>query len=364
MLGDMFSYIIEQSQVFTTALGQHLMITFVALIISIVLGLVLGIMGSRLPWLREILLTVSKIGRTIPSLAILALALPLLGIGTPPVLLALGFIGTLPVLINTTVGIEQVDANTKEAARGMGMRDRDILLRLELPIAVPIIMAGIRTSAVVVVASATLAAFIGGGGLGDLILRGHALNRDHIMLAGALPATLLAFYFEEAFGRLERWATPKGLKEETRAAIGLMAVLLAVAIMPLIFGVLLPWDISVDAAGTPTVLTGLHSEYRAIGLPVLLLSLLAAMLPRPRRWAFAMTLITSVLAIASLIWLAIGIITQVGQFRIGVVLITASVLAIALITGYEFILSYRARQANPTQLKATSSPPVASQIKG
>lgn len=356
MFGQMFDYIINESQVFTTALRQHLIITFIALAISIVLGLALGVLGSRMPWLRSTLLTVSKIGRTIPSLAILALALPLLGIGTPPVLLALAFIGTLPVLINTTVGIEQVDSDTKEAARGMGMRDHQILLRLELPIAIPIIMAGIRTAAVVVVASATLAAFIGGGGLGDLILRGHSLNRDHIMLAGALPATLLAFYFEEAFGRLERWATPKGLKEETRAAMGFLTVLLAVAIMPLIFGVLLPWDVSVDAEGTPTVLTGLHEAYRSIGLPVLLLSLLAAMLPRRQQGAFGFTLFTSGLAIASLIWLAIGIITQIDQFQIGLILLVVSVLAIALICGYELVLSYRARQADPAPLQATASP--------
>ncbi|MGD1929704.1 MAG: ABC transporter permease [Leptolyngbyaceae cyanobacterium] len=356
MLGKMFDYIINQSQVFTTTLQEHLVITFVALAISIVLGLLLGILGSRLPWLRDTLLTISKIGRTIPSLAVLALALPLLGIGKPPVLLALGFIGTLPILINTTIGIEQVNADTKEAARGMGMRDLQILTRLELPIAIPIIMAGIRTAAVVVVASATLAAFIGGGGLGDLILRGHSLNRDHIMLAGALPATLLAFYFEEAFGRLERWATPKGLKEETRAAVGLISVLLAVAIMPLIFGVLLPWDVSVDATGTPTVLTGLHSEYRAIGLPVLLLSLLATMLPRPKHGAFTMSLITSGLAITALVWLAIGIVTRVGQLRLGLALLIAAVFAIAVITGYEFILNYRARQAKPEHLPAVASP--------
>ena len=283
MFAEIFDYIINESQVFTNALSEHLIVTFIALAISIVLGLGLGILGSRVTWLRNSLLTVSKIGRTIPSLAILALALPLLGIGKPPVLLALSFIGTLPVLVNTTIGIEQVDADTKEAARGMGMRDRQILMQLELPIAIPIIMAGVRTAAVVVVASATLAAFIGGGGLGDLILRGHSLNRDHVMLAGALPATLLAFYFEEAFGRLESWATPKGLKEPTKTAVGLTGVLLAAAVMPLIFGVLLPWDITVDGAGTPTVLTGLHSEYRAVGLPVLLMSLLAVLLPRTKR---------------------------------------------------------------------------------
>ncbi|MGJ3250264.1 MAG: ABC transporter permease [Elainellaceae cyanobacterium] len=359
MLGEMSDYIINQSQEFTTALSQHLTITFIALTISIVLGLVLGILGSRMLWLRDTLLTVGKIGRTIPSLAILALALPLLGIGTPPTLVALGFIGTLPILINTTIGIEQVDADTKEAARGMGMRDRQVLLRLELPIALPIIMAGVRTAAVVVVASTTLAAFIGGGGLGDLILRGHALNKDHIMLAGALPATLLAFYFEEAFGRLEGWATPKGLKEETRVSGGLIGVLLAVAVMPLIFGVLLPWELSVDGSGTPVVLTGLHAEYRAIGFPVLLLSLVAALFPR--RWqpgnSFLVLLVTSGLAIASLLWLAIGISTTLDQLQSGLSLFLVAVFSVAVITGFEFIRFYRSRQISPKRLQeATSSP--------
>ncbi len=352
MWTEIFDYIITESQVFTRALEQHLAITFIALAISIVLGLLLGILGSRVAWLKETLLTVSKIGRTIPSLAILALALPLLGIGRPPVLLALGFIGTLPVLINTTIGIEQVDADTKEAAKGMGMRDYEILLRLELPIAVPIIMAGIRTAAVVVVASTTLAAFIGGGGLGDLILRGHSLGKDNVMLAGALPATLLAFYFEEAFGRLEGWATPKGLRDEPEVSVGMLSVLLAVAVMPLIFGVLLPWDISVDSAGTPTILTGLHSEYRMIGLPVLLMSLLAALLPRFSKGAgFAMAAVNAGLGIASLLWLLFGIATAVGQLRAGLGLLLFAVFVIALITGFEFILAYRARQANPARLQ-------------
>ena len=360
MWADIASYIITESQVFTRALEQHLAITFIALAISIVLGLLLGILGSRIDWLKETLLTASKIGRTIPSLAILALALPLLGIGRPPVLLALGFIGTLPVLINTTIGIEQVDADTKEAARGMGMRDHEILLRLELPIAVPIIMAGIRTAAVVVVASTTLAAFIGGGGLGDLILRGHSLGKDNVMLAGALPATLLAFYFEEAFGRLEGWATPKGLRDGPEVSVGMLSVLLAVAVMPLIFGVLLPWDISVDSAGTPTVLTGLHSEYRMIGLPVLLMSLLAALLPRfskgsVKGFRLTMAAVNGGLAIASLVWLLVGIITSINQLRAGLGLLIVAVFSIAVITGFEFILSYRARQANPERFRRAAT---------
>jgi len=356
MWTEIADYIINESQTFTRSLEQHLTITFIALAISIVLGLVLGILGSRIGWLKESLLTASKIGRTIPSLAILALALPLLGIGRPPVLLALGFIGTLPVLINTTIGIEQVDTDTKEAARGMGMRDHEILLQLELPIAIPIIMAGIRTAAVVVVASATLAAFIGGGGLGDLILRGHSLGKDNIMLAGAIPATLLAFYFEEAFGRLEGWATPKGLRDEPETSIGVLSVLLAVAVMPLIFGVLLPWDISVDSGGTPVVLTGLHSEYRAIGLPVLLMSLLAALLPKlSKGLAFTTAVVTGGLAIASLLWLLFSIATSVSQLEAGLGLFTFAVFGIALIKGFKLVTAYRAHQAKPRRLREAVS---------
>lgn len=350
MLVETVDYIINQSQDFTTALSQHLAITFIALAISIVFGLALGILGSRISWLRDTLLTVGKIGRTIPSLAILALALPLLGIGRPPVLLALSFIGTLPILINTTIGIEQVDADTKEAARGMGMRDRQILLDLELPIAVPIIMAGVRTAAVVVVASTTLAAFIGGGGLGDLILRGHALGKDNIMLAGAIPATLLAFYFEEAFGRLEAWATPDGLKENVKSVVGLKEVILAAVVMPLIFGVLLPWNFAVGSDGAPVVLTGLHAGYRWIGLPVMLLSLLAALFPR-RPHSFWLTLIPGIAAIAALIWLCVGVFMAISQLRTGLILFLFAVFSIAVIAGLETISSYRNKQSDPSRLR-------------
>lgn len=284
MLLDMLQYIVERSQDFTTALGQHLYLTFISLAISVVLGLVSGIIASRVRWLRQTLLTIGNIGRTIPSLAILALALPLLGIGAPPTILALVIIGTLPILINTTVGIEEVDDDVKEAARGMGMTDLQVLLRVEIPVAISVIMAGIRTSAVLVVASTTLAAFIGGGGLGDLILRGHALVRNHIVLAGAIPATLLAFYFEETFGRLEKWVTPIGLKigmpDFEMNKTGLLEFLSAVFLMPLLFGLMLPWETYTDAEGVQVIITGMHPEYRTLAVIVMLLGLVAALWPK------------------------------------------------------------------------------------
>ncbi|MGA9190802.1 MAG: ABC transporter permease [Anaerolineales bacterium] len=310
MLADMVAYLIERSNEFTIALGQHLYLTMVALAISVVLGLALGIVSSRFSWLRTLVMAIGNLGRTIPSLAVLALALPLLGIGTPPTLLALVFIGTLPVMINTSVGIGQVDHNVVEASRGMGMNDLQVLLRVELPIAAAVIMAGVRTSAVVVVASATLAAFIGGGGLGDLILRGHALNRDYIMLAGALPATLLALYFEETFGRLERWATPEGLMppEERRGGARLYALLAAMTVMPLTFGSFLPWDRFADASGNPVVLTGLHAAYRGVGLPVMIFGLIAALWPRyeSETGPSSGQVISGLAGLASFVWMTVG----------------------------------------------------------
>lgn len=356
MLTEMMIYIIERSQKFTTTLSDHLYLTFVSLAISVVLGLLMGIVSTRVRWLRSTMLTIGNIGRTIPSLAVLALALPFLGIGKPPTILALVFIGTLPVLINTVVGIEQVDDAIKEAARGMGMTDLQVLFRIELPIATPVIMAGIRTSAVIVVASATLAGFIGGGGLGDLILQGHALNEQHIMLAGAIPATLLAFYFEEMFGRLEKWATPKGLKiGEQRLQLegGALDLLASIMLMPLVFGTLLPWTSPVNEAGQTVILTGLHDVYRWIGVPTLVLSLVASMWPRPpdtdeqtiTNWVLA------VVGTASVVWMTLGLVNiltgiQPGErLGLGLILQTIAVVVIGVIAVAEAMQAGREEEA-------------------
>ena len=353
MFAEMMSYIIENSQGFTKALNEHLQITFIALGISIILGLLLGIIGSRFSWLQSTLLNVGKIGRTIPSLAVLALALPLLGIGRPPTILALTFIGTLPILINTTVGIDQIDKDTKEAAVGMGMKDLQILRQLELPIALPIIMAGVRTAAVVIVAGATLAGFIGGGGLGDLILTGHQLGRDHVMLAGAIPATLLSFYFEETFGRLENWATPKGLRDGKKQSGGLIGLLLAIAVLPLLFGTLLPWLVKTTAGEDPTVLTGIHAQYRGIGLPILLLGLVATLWPRRGEQgnSWPITLVTWGAAIAALLWFVFGLFSAVDTLGTsGLVLLLVAVVSITAITSVELVLSYRQHRASPRRI--------------
>jgi ABC-type proline/glycine betaine transport system permease subunit len=216
----------NKSDLIMTALETHLDLTFTSLSISIFMGVLGGILASRFEVLEALLINLGNIGRTLPSLAVLALALPILSalddaipsvhiqaIGRNPSLVALIFIGVLPILVNTSVGIIGVLADIKESARGMGMNDLQVLSRVEIPIAMPVIMAGVRTSAVLVVASAALAGFIGGGGLGDLIYRGDSSSRDDLLLSGAILATLLAIFLEYFFGWLENLLTPRGLRE-------------------------------------------------------------------------------------------------------------------------------------------------------
>ncbi|NDJ78607.1 MAG: ABC transporter permease [Chloroflexi bacterium] len=232
----MYSWMHEEPEQVRKALRTHLDLTMWALGISLFAGIVGGILASRLEAVRSVLINLGNIGRTLPSLAVLALALPLLSslddgvasvessiigrdiieisaIGRNPSLVALAFIGILPILVNTSVGILQVSPDIKESARGMGMNDLQVLFRVEIPIAMPVIMAGIRTSAVLLVASAALAGFIGGGGLGDLIYRGDSSGRDDILLTGAIMATILAIFLEYFFGWLENLLTPRGLRD-------------------------------------------------------------------------------------------------------------------------------------------------------
>lgn len=353
MLIDTLQYIVERSQDFTTALGQHLYLTFISLSISVALGMVFGIIASRVRWLRNTLLTIGNIGRTIPSLAILALALPILGIGAPPTILALVIIGTLPILINTTVGIEEVNPNVKEAARGMGMNDLQILVHVEIPVAIAVIMAGIRTSAVLVVASTTLAAFIGGGGLGDLILRGHALVRNHIVLAGAIPATLLAFYFEETFGRLEKWVTPVGLKigvpgYEVNTS-GLLELLSAVFLMPLLFGLMMPWETFTNEEGAKIIITGMHPEYRTLAVTAMFLGLITALWPRSSESKIS-TIVTSGSAVVGLflmiflVWNARTTLVDGHSLQLGSYLQLGSMLALVIVAIIEAVQARSIRQ--------------------
>jgi osmoprotectant transport system permease protein len=197
---------------FLEKLREHIVLSAVALLVAIAIALPVALLVRNTPFGSAIAINVGNIGRAVPSLAILALALPLLGIGFKAALVALTALAIPPILINTTTGLNEVRQEVIDAARGMGLSESQILARIQLPIAAPEIFAGIRTSAVQTVASATLATFIGAGGLGDLIVEGLQRRGPEILLAGAFSVALLAIITEIGFGGLERAFTPKGLK--------------------------------------------------------------------------------------------------------------------------------------------------------
>ncbi len=187
--------------------GEHLVLVAVSSGIAVLIGVSLGIWGTRRPRLRRISLTVANILQTIPSLALFGFLLPIPiigGIGRRTAIISLVLYSLLPILRNTVVGIMSVDAGLREAAIAMGMTDRQLLRLVELPLAAPTILAGIRIAVVTNIGTAVIAAVIGGGGLGVLIFRGVASVDSLQILAGAVPAALLALVADAAMGRLER----------------------------------------------------------------------------------------------------------------------------------------------------------------
>jgi osmoprotectant transport system permease protein len=209
VIGEMLQ--VMQGPTFAQKVVDHIRLSAAALLIASLLALPLAVLVSQSRLGSFLAINISNVGRAVPSLAILALALPFLGLGFWPSLLALTLLAIPPILINASVGLREVDASVIESARGMGLSRLQILTRIRFPIAMPVIFAGLRTSAVQVVASATLATFIGGGGLGDLIVQGLQRNRPEVQLAGAIPVALLAIGTELGFGALQRVSTPKGL---------------------------------------------------------------------------------------------------------------------------------------------------------
>ena len=163
------------------------------------------------------MLGVAGVIQTIPSIALLAFMIPIpgLGLGVRSAILALFLYALLPIIRNTYTGIQEVTPALLEAARGTGLTNRQLLTIVELPLATRTIMAGVRTSAVINVGVATLAAFIGAGGLGDPIVTGLQLNDSELILAGAIPAALLAVFVDQTLGLVERFLAPKGLESKS-----------------------------------------------------------------------------------------------------------------------------------------------------
>lgn len=183
---------------------EHLMLTLISLSLAVILGIAVGIIISKKKKYSSPVLAVVNAVQTIPSIALLGFLLPFLGIGAVPAIVALFLYALLPIVRNTFTGIQEIDSSVKEAAIGMGMNPKELLLKVEIPLAMPVIFAGVRTAFVINVGVATLCALIAAGGLGEFIFRGLSTNNPHMILAGAIPAALMALTFDRLMGMAQR----------------------------------------------------------------------------------------------------------------------------------------------------------------
>lgn len=191
-------------------LKEHLILVGVSMTFAILIALPLGIFLTRPPfkkWLNGILSFLNT-AQGVPSLAVIAIFLPIMGVGFTPSVIALTLYGLLPIARNTIAGIKNVNPDTLEAARGMGMNNKLILRKVELPLALPVIMAGIQTSAVLTVGTATIAVLIGGGGLGNLIFRGISTFNPALILTGSIMTATIAIVLDQTIGYIQKRLSP------------------------------------------------------------------------------------------------------------------------------------------------------------
>ena len=234
---------------------EHIGLTVVAMMIAVCIGLPLGVMLTRRKKIAGPVLGAIGVIQTIPSVALLGLLLPLLGIGAAPAIVALFLYALLPIVRNTYTGINEVSGSVTEAARGMGMTDTQILIKVELPLAAPVIFAGVRTATIINVGIATLCALIAAGGLGEFIFRGIALNNVQMVMAGAIPAALLALLFDLVLSLVQKY-----LRRVLKPVLAVGAVVMVAALAAAIVS---------RAAGRDTTRAGFTAEFmeRADGYP-------------------------------------------------------------------------------------------------
>lgn len=228
---EFFAFVRDHADKLLEQTLTHIGLTFVSLLLALLIGVPLGIFIARKTRLANGVLGVAGVLQTVPSVALLGFLIPLLGIGVGPALVALFLYALLPIIRNTFVGITEVSPLIKEAARGVGMTENQILTKVELPLALPVIFAGVRTATVINVGVATLAAYVAAGGLGEFIFSGIALSNVNMMLSGAIPAALLAIGFDFGLARLQHLSGKK-LRVGALAFVVLVPFLSAFYLVP------------------------------------------------------------------------------------------------------------------------------------
>ncbi|ATO54492.1 ABC transporter permease [Loigolactobacillus coryniformis] len=192
---------------------QHIYISAIALFLGVIVAIPLGVLLTRYKKIAGFTIGLASVLQTVPAMALLAMMIPLFGIGALPAIVALFIYSLLPILRNTYLGMENVDPTLRDAAKGMGMSNLQSILQVELRMAAPVIMAGVRLSATYVIAWTALASYIGAGGLGDFIFNGLNLYRPDLILGGSIPVIILALIVDFLLGRLELLLTPRTKQE-------------------------------------------------------------------------------------------------------------------------------------------------------
>ena len=213
---DALQFIVDRRELMLDKTLEHLVLSGAAIGVALLIAVPLGVVLGHLHRGSFIAINLANIGRALPSLAVIAIGLGFLGFGFTNVLVALVVLAVPPILTNAYVAVDEVEPEAVEAARGMGMTPSQILRRIELPLALPLLFAGIRTAAVYVVASATLAAIAGGGGLGEILFN-QASYRVEGLVGAAIVVSVLAFAADMLFGGLQRLLTPRGLRTTVSA---------------------------------------------------------------------------------------------------------------------------------------------------
>ncbi|EJD99756.1 ABC transporter permease [Staphylococcus epidermidis] len=191
---------------------EHFYISMFALLLAIVVAVPLGILLSKTQRTANVVLTVAGVLQTIPTLAVLAIMIPIFGVGKTPAIVALFIYVLLPILNNTVLDVKNIDKNVIQAGQSMGMTKFQLMKDVEMPLALPLIISGIRLSSVYVISWATLASYVGAGGLGDLVFNGLNLYQPPMIISAAIVVTLLALVIDFILSLVEKWVVPKGLK--------------------------------------------------------------------------------------------------------------------------------------------------------
>lgn len=233
-MGDFFNYLSSSYEQILNLLGQHIYLSVISVLIAVIIGIPLGILISREPKLSKPIIGTTNVIQAVPSLALLGFLIPFIGIGSAPAIVMVILYSLLPIVKNTYTGLTNIDPDILEAAKGIGLTKSQTMKKVQLPLAFPMIMAGIRISAVTAVGLMTIAAFVGAGGLGYLVFSGVQTVDNYMILAGAIPACILALLIDFIVGKLEtsfsytnkQKSSSKASRKIKRLAIGFASIII------------------------------------------------------------------------------------------------------------------------------------------